>query len=90
MTKAEKKLLDDLKDFFSKKYKTEWKSKFIKYTNKLVIDNDIDRSVINDYLEDEEDDEPANIVKKFKEFKSKSTTSRSSSSDGCGSSRSSC
>ena len=38
MTNNEKELLDQLKDFFTKKYdEGSWEKEFKKYTNKLVV-----------------------------------------------------
>lgn len=86
MTKKEEKLLDELKDFFTTKYKKDWEEKFKKYTKKLVTDGHILQDVIDDYLEYEE---PNEIVKKFNEFTTKKIksvqTTKSSPSvfDGC-------
>lgn len=90
MTKSEKALLDELKEFFTKKYgKDEWESKFKSYTKKLVSDKHLDQEVIDEYLEDSEPDE---IVKRFKKFMKETPrtfTPSSSNTSGCGSSGSS-
>lgn len=49
MTNNEKELLDQLKDFFTKKYdEGSWEKEFKKYTNKLVADNHLDQEVIDE------------------------------------------
>jgi len=86
MTKAENNLLSELKKFFNSKYGTEWEAKFKTYTNKLVEDGQIDKEIIEEFLDDEE---PNEIVKRFKSFsKSSPQVQRPSQTygDGCGSS----
>lgn len=101
MTRDEKKLLDELKGFFSKKFGEEWPKKFKNYTKKLVEDGHLDQTTIDEFLDD---DEPNDIVKRFNAFRNTPTTrivpttrtvntaydgcgssSRSSRNDGCGS-----
>ena len=89
MTNNEKELLDQLKDFFTKKYdEGSWEKEFKKYTNKLVADNHLDQEVIDEYLNDESTDtkELDEIVKRYASFVKRPRTSSSSSSNGCGSS----
>ena len=91
MTNNEKELLDQLKDFFTKKYdEGSWEKEFKKYTNKLVADNHLDKEVIDEYLNDESTDtkELDEIVKRYASFVKRPRTSSSSSSSsyGCGSS----
>lgn len=85
MTKHEKELLDQLKDFFTKKYgKDTWEEQFKRYTKKLVTDNHLDQEVIDEYLSDSEPDE---IVKKFANFlkeKPNRTISSPTPTSGCG------
>lgn len=89
MTKSEKNLLDELKEFFTKKYDKDWEPNFKKYTSKLVKDGHINQEIVDEYL-DSDEKQLDEIVKKFASFSKKSSSSRSYSS-GCGSSsRSSC